>query len=223
MVTMETDGDFVDQQLLQQFRCLGTTDKDELVKQLKMLVGNHIGTASAIFLLDMNNWNLQAAVGSYFDFEIPLKLPAMSLVRDEPNNNIFKITPCTAIDKVWVLLNNGDEHWPQGCCLQFCGGDTLCEYQKIPVPCLAPNQTTQILIHLVSPKVPGVYKSQWRMITSSGTYFGDIIWVIMTVMEDDTSNLVKQLSDLNTCSESSTSSNNRVESDGIQNPFGMHP
>lgn len=42
-------------------------------------------------------------------------------------------------------------------------------------------------------------------------------------MEDDTTNLVKQLSDLNTCSESSTSSNNRLESDGIQNPFGMHP
>lgn len=67
MVTMETDGDFVDQQLLQQFRCLGTTDKDELVKQLKMLVGNHIGTASAIFLLDMNNWLV------VFMFKLPMK------------------------------------------------------------------------------------------------------------------------------------------------------
>ena len=45
----------------------------------------------------------------------------------------------------------------------------------------------------------------------------------MTVTEDDTTNLVKQLSDLNTFSESSTSSDNRLEPDYIQNPFGMQP
>ena len=56
--------------------------------------------------------------------------------------------------------------------MQFSGGDTMCEYQKIPVSSLAPNQTTQVLIHLVSPKFPGVYKSEWRMVTQSGTYFG---------------------------------------------------
>lgn len=218
MLAMETDGDnCVDQQLLQQFRCLGTTDKEELVKQMKVLVGDHIGSNSARFLLDMNDWNLQAAVGSYFDFEMPLKLPSMSLVRDDEDSNVFRVKPSTAIHKIWSLINNGDEPWPLGCYLQFCCGDAMSEYQKIPVPSLAPNQSTQVLIHLVSPTMPGIYKSEWRMVTASGSYFGDIIWVIMTVIDEDTSTLIKQLSDLNTSSD--TSSSCIQGQDIILNPF----
>lgn len=48
--------DIVDQQLLRQFSCLGTTDKDELVKQLQILVGNNLSSTSAHFFLDMNDW-----------------------------------------------------------------------------------------------------------------------------------------------------------------------
>ena len=52
---MDVDNE-VDQILLQQFSCMGTTDKDELVKQLQMLVGNNLNEAAAAFFLDMNNW-----------------------------------------------------------------------------------------------------------------------------------------------------------------------
>jgi hypothetical protein len=51
---MEVDGD-LDQDLLQQFSCMGTTDKDTLISQLQKLVGNLSSTAAAFFL-DMNNW-----------------------------------------------------------------------------------------------------------------------------------------------------------------------
>jgi len=50
---MEQD---IDQNLLQQFSCMGTTDKDELVKQMQMVVGFSLGSRSAAFFLDMNNW-----------------------------------------------------------------------------------------------------------------------------------------------------------------------
>lgn len=50
------DNDLVDQCLLQQFSCLGTTDKDELIKQLQKLAGDNINASTASFFLDMNNW-----------------------------------------------------------------------------------------------------------------------------------------------------------------------
>lgn len=53
---MDVDNDF-DQHLLHQFSCLGTTDKDDLVKQLqRLLAGSQLNEATATFFLDMNNW-----------------------------------------------------------------------------------------------------------------------------------------------------------------------
>ena len=49
--------DNVDQHLIHQFSCLGTTDKDDLVKQLqKLLAGSQLNETTAAFFLDMNNW-----------------------------------------------------------------------------------------------------------------------------------------------------------------------
>lgn len=46
----------VEQALLQQFSCMGTTDRDELVKQLQRLLGSSLNWETAAFFLDMNNW-----------------------------------------------------------------------------------------------------------------------------------------------------------------------
>lgn len=46
----------IEQSLLQQFSCMGTTDKDELVQQLQKLLGSHLNHSTATFFLDMNNW-----------------------------------------------------------------------------------------------------------------------------------------------------------------------
>lgn len=46
----------LEQSLLQQFSCLGTTDKEELVKQLQKLIGSQLNETTASFFLDMNNW-----------------------------------------------------------------------------------------------------------------------------------------------------------------------
>lgn len=48
----------IEQSLLHQFSCMGTTDKDELIKQLQKLLGSpsHLNYSTAEFFLDMNNW-----------------------------------------------------------------------------------------------------------------------------------------------------------------------
>ncbi|KAK4470478.1 hypothetical protein MN116_006029 [Schistosoma mekongi] len=58
----------IDAKLLEQFSALGTTDKDELINQLKAVVGNELSNESCRFFLDLADWNLQRAIGAYFDF-----------------------------------------------------------------------------------------------------------------------------------------------------------
>lgn len=46
----------IEQSLLQQFSCMGTTDREELVQQLQKLLGSNLNSSTAAFFLDMNNW-----------------------------------------------------------------------------------------------------------------------------------------------------------------------
>ncbi|KAJ9584172.1 hypothetical protein L9F63_021469 [Diploptera punctata] len=210
---MDADNE-VDQTLLQQFSCMGTTDKDELINQLQILVGHNLNEAAAAFFLDMNNWNLQGAVCSYFDFESPYKLPSMSLVKDITIGEGESIPPCTKFTKTWRVQNIGEETWPPGCCLTFSGGDRLCADERIPVLSVSPGSTMDLSVDMVSPQQPGIYESKWRMSTPSGSYFGDVIWVILTVAEGGTLALTQQLSHL-----SDLGSSPRMDETNI-NPFG---
>uniref|UniRef100_A0A914UNI3 Uncharacterized protein n=1 Tax=Plectus sambesii TaxID=2011161 RepID=A0A914UNI3_9BILA len=92
---MDVDGD-VDGTLAQAFGCMGTNDREVLIRQFQQLLGeNHqVSAESCAFFLDMNNWNLQAALGSYYDYgstngltglpppEYASRLPSMQFVQD---------------------------------------------------------------------------------------------------------------------------------------------
>lgn len=195
---MDVDNE-LDQHLLHQFSCLGTTDKDDLVKQLqRLLAGSHLNEATATFFLDMNNWNLQAAICSYFDFESPFKLPCMALLGDFTIGEGEAVQPSTKFRKSWHIQNTGTEPWPEGVCLQHTGGVQMGDCNRVAVPSLAPSDTMELSIVLTSPTELGVYQSKWRMMTSTGSYFGDIIWVIITVSESGTLAVTQQLHQLST-------------------------
>lgn len=51
-----SSGSDIDTSFLQQFSCLGTTDHDELVRQLQKILGDQLNYANARFFLEMNNW-----------------------------------------------------------------------------------------------------------------------------------------------------------------------
>ncbi|KAK0088702.1 hypothetical protein PV325_010970 [Microctonus aethiopoides] len=196
---MDVDNDFDDQNLLQQFSCMGTTDKDDLVKQLqRLLAGSQLNEATATFFLDMNNWNLQAAICSYFDFESPFKLPCMTLLYDSTIGEGESVSPNTKFRKSWHVMNSGNEQWPDGICLQYTSGVIMGDCTRIPVPSLAPKESTELSVVLVSPGELGVYESKWRMMTTTGSYFGDIIWIIVTVSESGTLAVTQQLHQLST-------------------------
>ncbi|XP_065352987.1 protein ILRUN [Cloeon dipterum] len=189
---MEVDGD-VDQDLLQQFSCMGTTDKDILISQLQKLVGNLSQTAAAFFL-DMNNWNLQAAIGSYFDYEAANNLPSMFLVKDATIGDGESVPPCTRFTKTWRLRNNGDMTWPEGCFLRQTFGEAWGDVsEKLMLPALTPGEETAISVELVSPHTCNTYHSNWRACTPNGSFFGDTIWVVITVADGGTLALTQQM------------------------------
>ena len=64
---------------------------------------------------------------------------------------------------------------------------------SVPVKSLLPWQKTDISVGLRSPLEPGIYESKWRMSTASGVFFGDTIWVIITVEPTGTLALTQQL------------------------------
>ena len=69
--------------LMQKFSCLGTAAKDELISKFQRLLGFQLNPAGCAFFLDMTNWNLQGAIGAYYDFESPnITVPSVSFVED---------------------------------------------------------------------------------------------------------------------------------------------
>jgi hypothetical protein len=85
--------------------------------------------------------------------------------------------------------------WPAGCQLRFTGGHKLdSEVDFLPVGCLGPWQKTDLSLRMRSPAEAGIYESHWRMSTHTGDFFGDVIWVILTVEPAGTLALTQQLS-----------------------------
>ncbi|XP_022904786.1 protein ILRUN [Onthophagus taurus] len=185
----------IEQSLLQQFSCMGTTDREELVQQLQKVLGSQLNYSTAAFFLDMNNWNLQAAICSYFDVENPQKLPSMVLNSDPKASESESIEPNNRFHKTWSITNNGLESWPTGCYIQCADGDCLGGERKL-ISALRPGENGIITLEMTSPSTPGVYQSKWRLCTPTGTYFGDPMWAIVTVVEEGTMAVTQQLLEL---------------------------
>lgn len=212
---MDVDNE-IDQSLLQQFSCMGTTDRDVLIAQLHKLVGHQLNPTGCAFYLDMNNWNLQAAVCAYYDLESPKEnLPGMSLVKDVTIGEGESVPPNTKFIKTWRLLNSGPEHWPPGCSLKFTSGSRLSVQDRVLVDSITPHETTDVSVEMVSPEQPGIYQGQWRMCTATGSTFGEIIWVILSVAEGGILGLTQQMSQFNELGSSQNDSS-------TPNPFATN-
>lgn len=99
---------------------------------------------------------------------------------------------------MWRVQNSGSESWPSGCCLQFSGGTLLQCVDRVPVPPLGPSSSTELCLQMSTPSQLGMYQSSWRMTTPTGAYFGDVICLIVTVVDEESTNqLTDQLLHLN--------------------------
>lgn len=193
---MDVDCDF-DSDLLSKFSCLGTTDRDVLINELQRLLDFQLNPTGCAFFLDMTNWNLQAAIGAYYDFNSTQdKLPSMTFVRDVTIGEGESVPPNTTFVKTWRIQNNGSSAWPSGVFLKYTSGDQLGPVNLVSVKPLDPGEYYDLSINMISPSKMGMYQGQWRMCNPAGQYFGDIIWVIICVEESGLLGLTQQLSSL---------------------------
>lgn len=231
---MEVDESDVDSMLLQQFSCMGTTDRDVLISQFHKLVGEGSNERDAAFYLEMNNWNLQEAVGAYFDLQsgaVPLlPPPSLVLLEDATVGEGESVPPDTTFVKTWRIQNGGREPWPPGCVLRFLHGSQLSEKTFVPLSCLAPDEVADVFVQMRSPGQPGIYQSKWRATTASGSHFGDVIWVILTVQHDGVLAVTQQMTRLTELGTSPTSGaplnpfcEPATAADGRPRPPGLPP
>merc|ERR1711972_769894 len=94
--------------------------------------------------------------------------------------------------KTWRVQNPGPDRWPPGCILRFTSGVQLSAQDRVLVEPLEPYTATDISIEMTSPSDPGIYESKWRMSTATGNFFGDTIWVIITVEPAGTMAITQQ-------------------------------
>lgn len=148
----------------------------------------------------MNFRNLQAAVGCYFDFlsssnqNINAPLPSMRICRELTVGLGESVTPNTQFTQSWLLENNGDVAWPQGCYLKLVS--EINNDGKMFVPAISPHDTTIITINLVSPSNVGQFRSQFCLCTPNGSTFGPIIWSVVDISTSGTLSLTQQLTQL---------------------------
>nr|XP_020855031.1 uncharacterized protein C6orf106 homolog isoform X6 [Phascolarctos cinereus] len=189
----------LDPELMQKFSCLGTTDKDVLISEFQRLLGFQLNPAGCAFFLDMTNWNLQAAIGAYYDFESPnISVPSMSFVEDVTIGEGESIPPDTQFTKTWRIQNSGAEAWPPGVCLKYVGGDQFGHVNMVMVRSLEPQEMADVSVQMCSPSIAGMYQGQWRMCTATGLYYGDVIWVILSVEVGGLLGVTQQLSSFET-------------------------
>jgi len=184
--------------ILHSFSNLITNDKDNLTNQLvQILASKRVDHTTAQFYLDMTNWNVQHAVGAFYDNGCQLitnRNYEFQFIRDVTIGEGESVQPDTRFTKTWLVRNAGQTPWPtSNLCLKYVTGDLLdAKTQHVRVPPLHPGEEHEISVDMKSPSEPGHYGGQWRMYYN-GYYFGEPIWVILEVNQSGMLGVMQQM------------------------------
>lgn len=187
--------------LLNSFNSLQTNEHDYLAEKFQS-IANELSYTTARFFLEMNNWNLQAAVCCYFDFVASSNanalqpMPSMRIVKELTMGLGESVTPSTQFSQSWLIENNGRVPWPQGCYLKLVS--EIDDDRRMEIPPVAPNDTYVLTVNLVSPAEIGQFRSQFRLCTPNETTVGPIIWSVVDVSPSGTLALTQQMNQLHT-------------------------
>ena len=93
------------------------------------------------------------------------------------------VLPGTTLDKQWLIQNTGTCNWDARYVFRFVGGDPLGAAEEIPLyPARAAARVT-LRIQFIAPIFSGTYESKWQAVAPDGTFFGDAVYVLITVAE----------------------------------------
>lgn len=96
-----------------------------------------------------------------------------------PDNTPMK--PGQTFTKTWRVRNSGTCVWDAGFKLNFTGGDAMGGTALTLDKAVNPGAEAELSVAMVAPNTAGAIRGNWRMSTATGTYFGDEIYLIITV------------------------------------------
>lgn len=87
--------------------------------------------------------------------------------------------------KTWRVRNSGSCAWDIGFKFKLTYGESMEGTELTLDKAISPGEETDLSIVMTAPDDPGTYQGNWRMTTSSGAFFGDEIYVLITVGEGE--------------------------------------
>lgn len=91
------------------------------------------------------------------------------------------VEPGVALDKRWLVENNGTCNWDQGYSLQLMSGPDLgAPHEQSLYPARSGSQV-KVRIQFTAPQEPGTYRSAWQAADPQGRFFGDPIYIEIIV------------------------------------------
>ena len=107
---------------------------------------------------------------------------SMAFVSDVTIPDNTPIAPGQTFTKTWKVVNNGSCAWDAGFKFAFTGGDAMGGATYTLPSAVAINASVDIPILMIAPtNKTGKVQSNWRMSTAGGQFFGNEVYVIITV------------------------------------------
>ena len=147
-------------------------------------------------LTDLHNEGIIAELAKQYlgmDELLPTPTPAATSTAGPPPDCVDGLTfvedltqegemlPGQAFTKGWRVMNSGTCTWDTSYSVQFVSGDSMGGQPIAVAQLVAPGETYDIQVSLVSPLEPGAYEGMWQMVNAQGQAFGEILRVAISV------------------------------------------
>jgi hypothetical protein len=107
---------------------------------------------------------------------------SMAFMSDVTIPDNTAVAPGQTFTKTWKVVNNGSCAWDAGFKFAFVSGDAMSGATYTLPSSVAVNGILDISVSMTAPtNKTGAIRSDWRMSTASGQFFGDQIYVIVVV------------------------------------------
>jgi hypothetical protein len=102
-------------------------------------------------------------------------------LRDVTITDNTPMLPGQTFIKTWLVKNTGTCTWETGFKLVFTGGDAMGGATLVMDKTVIPGAEVELSIAMTAPNKTGAVRGNWHMSTTTGTYFGDELWVLINL------------------------------------------
>lgn len=106
---------------------------------------------------------------------------SLSYLNDVTIPDNTPMVPGQTFTKTWRVKNTGNCTWDVGFKLVFTGGDAMGGAALVLSNSVSPGAETELSIAMTAPNKTGTVRGNWRMSTASGTFFGDEMYIIISL------------------------------------------